>query len=81
MDVDVDAAREHELPARVDLAPARHRAAELDDPTVEDADVGDTGASRGDDRAPADDEIERATGLPFDDAKYPGSPKPRRRRR
>jgi hypothetical protein len=66
MDVDVDAAREHELAAGVDLAPAYHRAAELDDSPVEDADVGDAGASRRDDRTPADDEIERATGRTFD---------------
>ena len=41
MDVDVDSAWDYELAARVEFPRSLHLAAELDDPTVGDTDVGD----------------------------------------
>ena len=57
-------------PASISRRPT-HRAAELDDPAVEDADVGHARASGRDDRAAADDEVEHGTSRLFDkDANY-----------
>ena len=57
MNVRVDAAGDDEQPAGVEFLLARHRAAELRDAAVPDADVGDFLAAGGDDGPVADHEI------------------------
>ena len=60
MGVAVDAAGQHELAARVDLAPpGRQAEADRRDRLAADADIGPEGVGGGRDRAAADDEVVR----------------------
>jgi len=59
MDVHVDATGEEQLARGVDLTVGCHLATDLHDPITPDTDVRSVVARGGDDRAAADDEVER----------------------